>query len=81
MNSLVKLILPVAAFALASAGAVSSNESAKALPETGWQRVSINNCVKPVTCNNIPSTMCTVDGAQVFKKVGLDCIQPLYHTQ
>lgn len=79
MNAILKLVLPVAAFAMASAGAVSTNESAKLAPETGWRRVAMNDCISPVTCNGESSTLCTIGGFQRYKKVGLDCVEPLFH--
>lgn len=79
MNAILKLVLPVAAFALASAGAASTHESAKVAPETGWRRIAMNDCASPVTCNNESTTLCTIGGFQRYKKVGLDCVEPLYH--
>lgn len=84
MKNLVKMILPVGTFLLASVGAIAtstSNSTNKVADTDGWKRVSMNNCVDKVSCNNIPSTLCKSGAFQAYGKVGLDCIQPLYHTQ
>ena len=84
MKNFVKMILPVGTFLLASVGAVTTSGAStagKAADTEGWRRISMNNCVDKVSCNNIPSTLCKSGAFQAYGKVGLDCIQPLYHTQ
>lgn len=84
MKNLVKLVFPVGAFLLASAAAVTTNEITSSTETTtaieGWRRVGINDCVSPVMCNNIPSLICKTGPYDAYGKVGLDCIQPLFHT-
>lgn len=83
MKNLVKLMLPIGAFLLASAAAVTTTEVTSGTETAaieGWRRVSMNNCVSPVSCNNIPIQMCQTGAYQAYGKVGLDCIQPLFHT-
>ncbi|RZJ36545.1 MAG: hypothetical protein EOO51_00050 [Flavobacterium sp.] len=83
MKNFVKAALPALAFALASAGALATDNHAKkddGGAVQGWRRISMNNCVSPVSCNNIPSNICTTGGFPAQAKVGLDCTEPLYHT-
>lgn len=83
MKNFVKLMLPIGAFLLASAAAVTTTEVTSGTETAaieGWRRVSMNNCIIPVSCNNIPSTICMSGAFPAYGKVGLDCIQPLYHT-
>jgi hypothetical protein len=81
--SVVKLVMPVAAFVLASAGAVSTsgvNASKSTVAAVqGWERVSPEQCSQLRMCNNIPNTICSLSGTQAFAKVGNDCVEVLYH--
>ncbi|EIA07299.1 DUF6520 family protein [Flavobacterium aquidurense] len=84
MKNLVKVIMPVAAFMLASAGAVSTNGANSTKNATvaiqGWNRVSPNApCTELRMCNNVGSTICTLSGVQAFEKVGANCTKELYH--
>lgn len=77
MKTFVKMILPVAVFALASAGAVTTKavkeKSAKAASSMEWvQNPNATNCA-PVTVNCTPvntGSICQADGTlrQVFRK-------------
>jgi len=81
MRNLVKMIMPVAAFVLASAGAVTtsnSNDSVTASTQ-GWRRIKVNDCVTPVMCNNLSANLCTTGAFQAYAKIGLDCTSVLYH--
>lgn len=83
MKNFVKMILPVAAFALASAGAVVTDNHAtesKSGFTQGWKRISPRNCAQPVMCNNQPSVICTTGGANAKAYLGLDCTEELFHT-
>jgi len=80
-----KLLLPVAAFVLASAGAVSTSSSGKKADSTvaqGWNRIAPFNCVEGVECNNIGDAVC-VDVANIpmYGKLSefSDCTQLLTH--
>ncbi|NDP27740.1 MAG: hypothetical protein GZ087_09990 [Flavobacterium sp.] len=84
MKNLVKVIIPVAAFMLASAGAVSTNVNSStkstAVAIQGWNRISPNEpCTELRMCNNVGSTICTLSGVQAFEKVGANCTKELYH--
>ena len=65
-----KALLPVAAFAMASAGAVStSNSGSKTLAEVdGWRRTSPVSCEFVRKCNNISMALCSSGGAQLYGK-------------
>ena len=81
-NFAVKMILPVAAFMLASAGAVStSSDSSKSTSAViqGWQYTEPAQCTELRTCNNVGTTICTLSGVQAFAKNGSDCTEVLYH--
>jgi hypothetical protein len=83
MKNFVKLMLPIGAFLLASAAAVTTTEVTSGTETAaieGWRRIAINNCVSPVMCNNIPSVICKTGPYDAYGKVGLDCVQPLFHT-
>ena len=84
MKNLVKMfVLPIAAFALASAGAVSTNgdRGTKAVDIQGWHRVDENSpCTELRMCNNIGGTLCKLSGVQAYEKTGTDeCFQTLNH--
>ncbi|HMI08124.1 MAG TPA: DUF6520 family protein [Flavobacterium sp.] len=83
MKTFVKMILPVAAFALASAGAVTTGNSGTKTAGTavqGWKRIAPDNhCEQSIMCNNLPGPVCTSGGVQLYAKVGLDCFQVLTH--
>ena len=84
MKNLVKVIMPVAAFILASAGAVSTNVNSSTkstiVATKGWNRISTNEpCTELRMCNNVGNTMCTLSGVQAFEKVGANCTKELYH--
>ena len=83
MKTFVKMILPIAAFALASAGAVSTNgnSSSKSGDVQGWKRLTPDetNCTEPRMCNNIGTATCFNGASQVYGKIGLACTQTLNH--
>lgn len=81
-----KLMLPVVAFALASAGAVSTSNSSKNAKSTttvqGWNRISPFNCVAVQECNNISEVLCKdASGNQMYGKLSefSDCTELLTH--
>ncbi|UUW07292.1 DUF6520 family protein [Flavobacterium plurextorum] len=81
----IKLILPVAAFVLASAGAVSTSNSVSAIKTTdvqGWKRIAPSNCEPVRECNNISEAFC-VDASnnQMYGKPtpASDCTELLTH--
>lgn len=85
------MVLPVAAFALASAGAVTTQTNKSAV-ESSQTLYFINKPLSPcqsvaATCNNIPSTPCMyndgVSNWQVFRRlnVGSPCNITTYHQQ
>lgn len=82
-NLSVKMIMPVVAFMLASAGAIGTsgvNDSkGTGAAIQGWQRIAPGQCTELRMCNNIGTTICTLSGTQAFAKVGNDCVQVLYH--
>ena len=64
-------ILPVLAFVLASAGAVStsdSNSSSTTLNTPGWKRISPIECEYVADCNNEGSVICMSGSDQLFGK-------------
>lgn len=70
-NVLLKAMLPVAAFVLASAGAVSTGKSnAKTSTEIdGWRRTSPVTCEFVRKCNDDGSILCTSGGNQMYEKL------------
>lgn len=79
--TILKMILPVAAFVLASAGAVTtSNEKTAKTEGTVVQGWTIN-CVQLRLCNNMPGPLCTQSGVQAYIKDGSDCSEALFHKQ
>lgn len=85
MKSLaIKMMFPVVAFVLASAGAVSTNGSSTAATSAGvqgWKRTAPFNCQPQKICNNIGVVLC-VDGAdQMYAKPSptADCTALLTH--
>lgn len=90
MKTILKMVLPVAAFALASAGAVSTTGSSTVADGTvlidGWvHNPDVNNCSERINLNcrttsGTPVCMST-DGKQVFLKNGAgQCSVTLYKT-
>jgi len=84
-TSLVKLMMPVAAFVLASAGAVTTSVVGStgnaAPPERGWHRYSMEaDCESIANCRTEPGEICTsaVTGDQAFKLVGSNCSELLF---
>lgn len=81
---LVKSMLPVAAFILASAGAVSTNSSnteSRGTAVQGWKRIAPFNCQPKKICNNLGTVLC-VDGTdQMYGKAtpASDCTELLNH--
>lgn len=80
----IKSMLPVAAFMLASAGAIStsnsSNESAGTAVQ-GWKRTAPFTCEQKKICNNLGIVLC-VDGVdQMYAKPTptSDCTELLTH--
>jgi hypothetical protein len=80
-----KAMLPVAAFVLASAGAVSTQKtetpSGKLVLAQGWQRTGAFQCTFVRDCNQIGSALCFSGSIQLFGKADdfADCIDPLTH--
>ncbi|WP_333696420.1 DUF6520 family protein [Flavobacterium sp.] len=81
-----QLLLPVAAFVLASAGAVSSSQMTQSSKATttvqGWNRISPFNCVPVRECNNISDVLCKdASGNQMYGKLSefSDCTELLTH--
>ncbi|TPG44164.1 DUF6520 family protein [Flavobacterium pectinovorum] len=82
MKNLVKIIMPVGAFILASAGAVSTNAgSSKSTADIqGYNRNSLTEpCEEVRLCNNQGTQICTLAGDQAFEQVGANCSKVLYH--
>lgn len=84
MKSLVKLIMPVAAFMLASAGAIGSatfDSDSAAVPVQGWKRIAPNVCSPTKVCNNESQALCYDGSNQMFSKPTQtsDCTGILYH--
>ncbi|MFT3793756.1 DUF6520 family protein [Flavobacterium sp.] len=77
--NLLKMILPVAAFALASAGAVTTSNQKTAKAEgkivQGWTI----DCVELRQCNNTMGSLCKQAGVQAYEKDGNDCSEALFH--
>ena len=84
MKSLfVKALMPVAAFMLASAGAISTSTS-DATPQAtvqGWKRISAFNCTATKVCNQIGTAICVNGVDQMYGKATptSDCTQLLTH--
>lgn len=87
MKTTLKAMLPVVAFALASAGAVSTNVAkdnvTSKAPITGFiQQGSVNSCeARTVDCSTFNTGLACMssDGKQVWLKNGLNhCIVDLY---
>lgn len=84
---LVKSFLPVAAFMLASAGAVSTSNSVTSsttsAPQQGFKRIAPLNCQPVKMCNNVSDVLCTDGGQQLFGKATptSDCTLILTHRQ
>jgi len=80
-----KVWMPVAAFLLASAGAVGTGNSVKRDNSTtvqGWNRIAPFNCVEGVECNNISEAVCVdVANNQMYGKLSefSDCTELLTH--
>lgn len=80
----IKTVLPVAAFVLASAGAVSTSNSSTESAGTaiqGWKRTAPFVCEQKKICNNLGSILC-VDGVdQMYAKPTptSDCTELLTH--
>lgn len=77
-------MMPVAAFVLASAGAIGTNNAsaeAKGGAIQGWKRVAPFSCEQKRQCNNLGTIVC-VDGVdQMYAKPSpsSDCDQLLTH--
>lgn len=84
---LVKSFLPVAAFMLASAGAVSTTSSTTAstasATQQGFKRIAPFNCQPVKMCNNESDVICKDGGQQLFGKSSpvSDCTLVLTHRQ
>lgn len=78
-------MLPLAAFVLASAGAVSTKKaetpSGKLVVAQGWQRTGAFQCTFVRDCNQIGSVLCFSGSTQLYGKADnlADCIDPLTH--
>ncbi len=80
----VKMILPVAAFMLASAGAVSTANSgadSSTVLVQGWKRIAPNVCQPVKLCNNVSTALCYNGTDQMFSRPtpDSDCTGILYH--
>ncbi len=66
-SKILSLILPVAAFMLASAGAVgtsmSDSQESAGTPAQGWSRNAQNHCLVQTKCQLEVGPICTVGGA------------------
>lgn len=74
--------MPVGAFILASAGAISSNadSSKNTVDIQGYNRDSLTEpCEEVRLCNNQGTQICNLAGDQAFEKVGSNCSKELYH--
>lgn len=85
MKSLaIKMMFPVVAFVLASAGAVSTSDSttkSEIASVQGFKRTAPFNCQPQKICNNIGTVLC-VDGTdQMYAKPSpaSDCTEILTH--
>lgn len=84
-NVSLKVLMPVFAFFLASAGAISttsSSGSTETAAVQGWKRISAFNCQQVKQCNNISEALCKdSDGSQMYGKLSQssDCTQLLTH--
>jgi hypothetical protein len=85
---LVKSFLPVAAFMLASAGAVSTSNSTTSSTDSaaqqGFRRIAPFNCQPVKMCNNVSDVVCKDGGGQqLFGKSSpaSDCTLILTHQQ
>ncbi|WP_040473866.1 DUF6520 family protein [Flavobacterium frigoris] len=85
MKSLaIKMMFPVVAFVLASAGAVSTSDSttnSESAGVQGFKRTAPFNCQPQKICNNIGTVLC-VDGTdQMYAKPSptSDCTEILTH--
>lgn len=84
MKNLVKLIMPVGAFILASAGAVSTNtissKGSSAANTPGYARLDPQEpCQQIASCNNLGINVCSSGGDQAFKLNAGNCVEVLYH--
>ena len=81
MKTFVKMILPIAAFALASAGAVTTAKSDDSGNIQGWKRLTPDetDCTEPRLCNNNGGPACFNGASQVYAKIGMACTQVLTH--
>lgn len=77
--TILKMILPVAAFALASAGAVSTSNAKTDKGEGKIAQGWTIDCVELRQCNEMSQTLCKQAGVQAYRKVGLDCSEALFH--
>lgn len=82
---LIKAMLPVAAFALASAGAVSTKHNDaptdKLVTVQGWKRTAAFQCTAVKECNQIGSVLCFSGTDQMYGKPNdlSDCTDILTH--
>lgn len=78
-----KAMLPVVAFVLASAGAVSTSDlnAESSVEMDGWRRTSPVNCTFVKKCNNVGNILCTSSGIQLYAKPSPSsyCSDTLYH--
>jgi hypothetical protein len=86
MKNLVKVIMPVGAFILASAGAVGTNaissKSSTAANTPGYARLDPEEpCQQIASCNNQGNIVCSSFGDQAYKLNAGDCVEVLYHKQ
>lgn len=84
-SSVVKMILPVGAFILASAGAIStnvSNTSKEGIETMGWARLTPEQpCTQVRTCDNNSLITCKQSGVQVYDISPVDnCSTVLFHS-
>jgi len=85
MKSLVvKVMMPVAAFMLASAGALSTNNSGTKTESglvQGFKRTEAFQCAPVKLCDNSGIVLCFSGTDQMYGKIDQlsDCIDPLTH--
>lgn len=80
----IKSMLPVAAFMLASAGAIStsnSNTESAGTAVQGWKRTAPFTCEQKKICNNQGGILCYDGVDQMYAKPtpSSDCTELLFH--
>ena len=82
-TSVLKIIMPVAAFMLASAGAIGTSKTGAkdAVAVQGWKRIAPTSCTPVKICNNQSQARCYNGNDQMFERLTptSDCTGILYH--